>query len=80
MPKKTVSEKKSSVLDGLEFACPLSDFKLDGQKYVAHKANASICKTGRSLYLTCFMHGFQGFINNPDIVKRCIDAAHSTAP
>lgn len=49
--------------------CPLSDVQIGTKHFDPHFANAYTAKQGMSVYVLCYPHGFQGFINNPTIVE-----------
>jgi hypothetical protein len=49
--------------------CPLSGAQIDTKAFEEHYANAYSAKGGLSVYVLCYTHGFQGFINNPTIVE-----------
>jgi hypothetical protein len=49
--------------------CPLSDAQIGTKHFDRHFANAYPAKQGMSVYVLCYPHGFQGFINNPVIVE-----------
>jgi hypothetical protein len=49
--------------------CPLSGALIGSKAFDEHLANAYTAKGGQSVYVLCYPHGFQGFINNPTIVE-----------
>jgi len=49
--------------------CPLSGAQIGTKAFDEHFANAYTAKGGQSVYVLCYPHGFQGFINNPTIVE-----------
>jgi hypothetical protein len=49
--------------------CPLSGVQIGTKAFDEHLANAYPAKGGQSVYVLCYPHGFQGFINNPTIVE-----------
>lgn len=53
----------------VELKCFLSDVQIGSKHFDEHYANAYPCKNGQSVYVQCFVHGVQGFINNPTIVE-----------
>ena len=59
--------KKESLL--VELKCPLSGAQIGTKAFEPHLANAYSAKGGLSVYVLCYPHGFQGFINNPVIVE-----------
>lgn len=60
----------------VEIRCFLSDVQIGSKHFAEHYANAYPAKNvdkltgqGQSVYVQCFVHGVQGFINNPTIVE-----------
>lgn len=53
----------------VELQCPLSGAQIGTKQFDRHLANAYPAKQGQSVYVLCYPHGFQGFINNPVIVE-----------
>lgn len=53
----------------INLKCPLSGALIGSKAFDEHHANAYPAKGGQSVYVLCYPHGFQGFINNPTIVE-----------
>jgi hypothetical protein len=53
----------------VDLKCPLSGALIGSKAFDDHLANAYTAKNGQSVYVLCYPHGFQGFINNPTIVE-----------
>jgi hypothetical protein len=72
-------EARLLILEHLSMPCPTSGLRFDGKKIVAHPLVMRPCRNGLSLFGVCNIHSVRVFVNDPTIVKRCLDGAESQA-